>query len=195
MDNISLQTPAAAPTTVAAPSQVLASAGDTHQYLTFSLAGEMYAVGILNVKEIIEYGHLTQIPMMPDFIRGVINLRGAVVPVIDLSARFSGHASKVQKRTCNVIIEVKHNGVRHDIGIMVDAVSEVLEIQAKDIEPAPSFGAKIQADFIAGMGKVNNKFVIILDIQNVLSVDEITHLSKVASGRGNVIEGSAEVVQ
>ena len=193
MDNTALQTPApavAAPAVVAA-SKVLASAGDAHQYLTFALAGEMYAVGILNVKEIIEYGSLTTIPMMPDFIRGVINLRGAVVPVIDLSARFSGHASEVQKRTCNVIIEVNHDGVRHDIGIMVDAVSEVLEIPARDIEPAPSFGARIRADFIAGMGKVAGKFVIILDIQNVLSVDEIAHLSEIAKGRGNVTEGAA----
>ena len=170
---------------------VAASSAEIAQYLTFLLSGEMYAVGILNVKEIIEYGSLTTIPMMPDFIRGVINLRGAVVPVIDLSARFSGHASTVQKRTCNVIIEVNHDGVRHDIGIMVDAVSEVLEIPARDIEPAPSFGARIRADFIAGMGKVAGKFVIILDIQNVLSVDEIAHLSEIAKGRGNVTEGAA----
>lgn len=188
-------TMATPPATASATSSVLASAGEAHQYLTFSLGGEMYAVGILNVKEIIEYGSLTTIPMMPDFIRGVINLRGAVVPVIDLLARFSGHATKVQKRTCNVIIEVNHVGVRHDIGIMVDAVSEVLEIPAKEIEPAPSFGAKIRADFIAGMGKVAGKFVIILDIQNVLSVDEIAHLSEISKGQGNVIDGSTQVVQ
>ena len=147
---------------------------DTHQYLTFTLGGEMFAVGILNVKEIIEYGNLTEIPMMPGFIRGVINLRGAVVPVIDLAARFGGKASEVQRRTCIVIVEVAQDDARHDIGIMVDAVSEVLEIQAGDIEPPPSFGAKIRADFIAGMGKVAGKFVIILEIQKVLSVDEMT---------------------
>lgn len=156
-----------------------AGGGDTHQYLTFTLGGEMFAVGILNVKEIIEYGNLTEIPMMPSFIRGVINLRGAVVPVVDLAARFGGKVSDVQRRTCIVIVEVTQEDAKHDIGIMVDAVSEVLEIGAKDIEPPPSFGAKIRADFIAGMGKVNHKFVIILEIQKVLSVDEMALLADV----------------
>lgn len=136
----------------------------------------MFAVGILNVKEIIEYGNLTEIPMMPAFIRGVINLRGSVVPVIDLSARFGGKVSEVQRRTCIVIVEVRQDDTKHDIGIMVDAVSEVLEIPSSEIEPPPAFGAKIRADFIAGMGKVNNKFVIILEIQKVLSVDEMAML-------------------
>ena len=161
--------------------------GDTHQYLTFTLGGEMFAVGILNVKEIIEYGNLTEIPMMPAFIRGVINLRGAVVPVVDLAARFGGKISEVQRRTCIVIVEITQGDTRHDIGIMVDAVSEVLEIGAKDIEPPPSFGAKIRADFIAGMGKVAGKFVIILEIQKVLSVDEMAVLANVG--------GTAEAVE
>jgi len=159
----------------------MAAAGEAHQYLTFNLAGEMYAVGILNVKEIIEYGHLTEIPMMPSFIRGVINLRGAVVPVIDLAALFGGKASVVQKRTCNVIVEIRTAETKHDLGIMVDAVSEVLEIHANDIEPPPSFGAKIRADFIAGMGKVAGKFVIILDIQQALSSDQIGTLAKISA--------------
>ena len=124
------------------------------QYLTFSLSGEMFGVGILNVKEIIEYGNLTEIPMMPNFIRGVINLRGAVVPVIDLSARFGGKTTEVGRRTCIVIVEVPDEDTRHDIGIIVDAVSEVLEIPGSEIEPPPSFGAKIRADFIFGMGKI-----------------------------------------
>jgi len=151
----------------------LASAGEANQYLTFTLAGEMFAVGILNVKEIIEYGNLTEIPMMPHFIRGVINLRGAVVPVIDLAARFGAKNAEVGRRTCIVIVEVQQEEGRHDIGIMVDAVSEVLEIPGKEIEPPPAFGAKIRADFIAGMGKVNQKFVIILDILRVLSTEEM----------------------
>jgi purine-binding chemotaxis protein CheW len=155
--------------------------GDTHQYLTFTLGSEMFAVGILNVKEIIEYGNLTEIPMMPAFIRGVINLRGAVVPVVDLAARFSsGKISTVQRRTCIVIVEVTQEDAAHDIGIMVDAVSEVLEIRADEIEPPPTFGARIRADFIAGMGKVNQKFVIILEIQKVLSVDEMAILADVS---------------
>ena len=159
---------------------VLASQTEIAQYLTFLLSGEMYAVGILNVKEIIEYGQLTEIPMMPAFIRGVINLRGAVVPVIDLAARFGGQQTEVSRRTCIIIIEIGNGEERHDIGIVVDAVSEVLEVSSADIEPAPSFGAKIRADFIDGMGKIGGKFVIILSIQKVLSVDEIAALAKVA---------------
>jgi purine-binding chemotaxis protein CheW len=158
-------------------SAVATGGGDTQQYLTFALGGELFAVGILNVKEIIEYGNLTEIPMMPSFIRGVINLRGAVVPVVDLAARFGGKPTDIQRRTCIVIVEMRIEDTRQELGIMVDAVSEVLEIQGKDIEPAPSFGAKIRADFIAGMGKVNGKFVIILDILRVLSVDEMSMLS------------------
>ncbi len=156
-----------------------AGSGEIAQYLTFLLSGEMYAVGILNVKEIIEYGQLTEIPMMPAFIRGVINLRGSVVPVIDLSARFGGQQTEVSRRTCIVIIEIGNEEERHDIGVVVDAVSEVLEVSAADIEPAPSFGAKIRADFIDGMGKIGGKFVIILDIQRVLSVEEIATLATV----------------
>lgn len=150
------------------------------QYLTFTLGGEMFAVAILNVKEIIEYGTVTEIPMMPGFIRGVINLRGAVVPVIDLSCRFGGKSTQVARRTCIIIIELVQDDQKHDIGVMVDAVSEVLEIARADIEPPPSFGAKIRTDFISGMGKVNGKFVIILDVARVLSVEEIAMLTQVS---------------
>ena len=159
-----------------------AAAESPPQYLTFVLGGEMFAVGILNVKEIIEYGQLTEIPMMPAFIRGVINLRGAVVPVIDLAARFGKTQSLIGKRSCIVIVEVRENELRHDIGLLVDAVSEVIEIPASDIEPPPSFGARIRADFIHGMGKVAGKFVILLNIVKVLSVDEIAMLAQVAGG-------------
>ena len=170
----------AASSAVSAAKNSNTGGGDTHQYLTFNLSTEMFAVGILNVKEIIEYGNLTEIPMMPTFIRGVINLRGAVVPVVDLAARFGGQVSEVQRRTCIVIVEVTQDETKHDIGIMVDAVSEVLEIGTGEIEPAPSFGAKIRADFIAGMGKVSGKFVIILQIDRVLSVDEMAVLADVS---------------
>ena len=169
-----VQTPAAAQ---AGGALALRASESPSQYLTFSLGGEMFAVGILNVKKIIEYGHLTEIPMMPTFIRGVINLRGSVVPVIDLSARFGGKATEVSRRTCIVIVEVTDEDMRHDIGIMVDAVSEVLDIPGSEIEPPPTFGAKIRADFIFGMGKIAGKFVIILNIGKVLSVDEIAMLT------------------
>jgi purine-binding chemotaxis protein CheW len=151
------------------------------QYLTFLMGKEMFAFDILGIKEIIEYGNLTSVPMMPEFIRGVINLRGAVVPVVDLSARFGRPASVVTRRSCIVIIEAESEGEKQDIGVMVDAVSEVLEIRAADIEPAPSFGVKIRADFINGIGKVNDKFVIILDAIKVLSVNEMAMLSAVST--------------
>ena len=157
---------------------------DQHQYLTFMLGGEMYAMGILAIKEIIEYGHLTEVPRMPDFIRGVINLRGAVVPVIDLSARFGKAATTVTRRTCIVIVEVSDgHGEQVStqvVGVMVDAVNAVLDIAPSEIEPPPSFGAHIRADFMTGMGKVNGKFVILLNIHNVLSVDEMASLAEVS---------------
>ena len=152
------------------------------QYLTFMLGGEIFAIGILSIKEIIEYGQLTEVPRMPDFIRGVINLRGAVVPVIDLGSRFGKQASAVSRRTCIVIIEVIHEDEQHVVGVMVDAVNEVLDIPATEIEPAPSFGAKIRADFIRGMGKVEGKFVIILNVDHVLSLDEMSSLAGVDAG-------------
>ncbi len=151
------------------------------QYLTFMLGGEMYAIGILNIKEIIEYGQVTEVPMMPAFIRGVINLRGRVVPVVNLLARFGKPSSEITKRSCIVIIEVGTEEERQDIGVVVDLVSEVLEIPASEIEPPPSFGAKIRSDFISGMGKVDGKFVVMLSVNKVLSVDEMSMLSTMKS--------------
>ena len=157
------------------------STPETRQYLTFTLAGEHFAVGTLSVKEIIEYGQLTSVPMMPPSIRGVINLRGAVVPVIDLGARFGGRRTEVGRRTCIVILEVNSDEEQQVIGVVVDAVNEVLEIAPADIEPPPAFGAHIRTDFIQGMGKVGGKFVILLDVGRVLSVDELAALSSVAT--------------
>ena len=147
---------------------------DQEQYLTFLLNGEMFAIGILHIKEIIEYGSLTDVPMMPGFIRGVINLRGSVVPVIDLAARFGRQRSEISRRTCVVIIEVAaEDDSRQDIGVVVDSVSEVLEIPRDHIEPPPAFGAKVKVEFILGMGKVDNNFIVILDVQKVLSLSEM----------------------
>ncbi|RON20775.1 chemotaxis protein CheW [Pseudomonas brassicacearum] len=151
------------------------------QYLTFLLGGEMFAIGILGIKEILEYGNITSVPMMPAFVRGVINLRGAVVPVVDLSARFGRQKSDITRRSCIVIIEADSDAGTQDVGLMVDAVSAVLEIPAGEIEPAPSFGARIRSDFISGMAKVAGKFVIVLNADRVLSVDEMASLSEVGA--------------
>lgn len=161
---------------------------EVQQYLTFTLGSEMFALGTLSVKEIIEYGQVTEVPMMPNFIRGVINLRGSVVPVIDLSARFGRSATTITRRTCIIILEVPTGDTRQDIGVVVDTVSEVLEIPTADIESAPAFGAKIRTDFIYGMGKVNGKFVILLDVGKVLSVDEIATLAAVGGGNSGGVQ-------
>ncbi|ABE56574.1 CheW-like protein [Shewanella denitrificans OS217] len=161
------------------------SSDEDKQYLTFMLKDAMYAIGILHIKEILEYSNVTPVPMMPNFIKGVINLRGAVVPVIDLSARFGCNQSSIVKRTCIVIIEVLNEEGMQDIGVVVDAVSEVIEISRSNIEPAPAFGAQIRADFIQGMGKINGDFVIILQVDKVLSVEEMSMVSNLAQGQGH----------
>ena len=152
------------------------------QYLTFMLGDETFAIGILGIKEIIEYEGLTEVPMMPACVRGVINLRGAVVPVMDLSSRFGKPASAVTKRTCIVIVEIEGAGERQDMGVVVDAVNAVLEIPGSEIEPPPAFGARIRTDFIEGMGKVNGKFVIMLNVNQALSTEEIGALAGVGQG-------------
>jgi purine-binding chemotaxis protein CheW len=153
------------------------------QFLTFMLGEDQYAVGILHIKEIIEYGSLATVPMMPDCVRGVINLRGAVVPVMDLSARFGRAPSSISKRSCIVIVEVEGDGeCKQVMGMLVDAVNAVVEIAAGDIEPAPSFGTRIRPDFIGGIGKLmeknRGKFVILLDIERVLSSEEIVEMAR-----------------
>jgi len=155
------------------------------QYLTFMLTGETYAIGILAIKEIIEHGQVTRVPMMPACVRGVINLRGAVVPVVDLSVRFGGDVTAVSRRTCVVIVEIARGEDRQVMGILVDAVNEVLDIAAADIEPAPSFGSKLRSDFVAGMGRVGERFVIILDPEHVLAVEDLAALrsADLQSGR------------
>lgn len=162
----------------------LAGAG---QYLTFVLGGETYALGILNIKEIIDYGNLTEVPMMPAFVRGVINLRGSVVPVVDLSARFGKGSTQIAKRTGIVIVETgdQADDNQQDIGIIVDAVNEVVDIGEREIEPPPSFGTGIRPDFISGMAKRNGRFIILLNVNRVLSVDEMTDLSRAASDSHN----------
>lgn len=150
------------------------------QYLTFVLSGEVFAIGILVIREIMEYSNVTAVPMTPPYVRGVINLRGAVVPVLDLSVRFGKPASEVTKRTCIVIIEVGVGSARHVIGVVVDAVQAVLDIPGTEIEPAPRFGMNVHTDFVQGMGKVDGKFVILLDVDRLLAPEEVDALAEVA---------------
>ncbi|WP_231916724.1 chemotaxis protein CheW [Rheinheimera sp. SA_1] len=146
----------------------------SHQhFLTFLLRDECFGISISSVKEIIEYDNVTPIPLMPDFVKGVLNLRGDVVPVIDLSIRFNKSATEISKRTCIVILEILFEEQIVTIGAVVDSVSEVIEINMDNIEPAPTFGAKIRAQFILGVANVGEQFVILLRGERVLSLDEM----------------------
>ncbi len=155
---------------------------DAGQYLTYVLGGEEFAIPIMKVKEIIEYRDMTHVPMVPDFIRGAINLRGGVVPVVDLAVKFGMEPSKITRRTCIVIMEVDLGEEQTLMGTLVDKVLQVLDIPSENIEPAPAFGARIRTDFIRGMGKLDEQFVIILDVEKVLSAREITVVGQLQNG-------------
>jgi purine-binding chemotaxis protein CheW len=143
------------------------------QYLTFFVAGEEYAVNILKVKEIIEYDTLTSVPNTAPWIRGVTNLRGNVVPVIDLAVKFGLPASQASKFSCIVITEVSYEGEKLTMGVMADSVNQVLEFSANEIETPPPFGTRLRIEFLLGMGRMGKKFCLILDIDKVLSADEL----------------------
>ncbi|WP_181072359.1 chemotaxis protein CheW [Stutzerimonas azotifigens] len=143
------------------------------QYLTFELAGETYAIDSLCVREIIEYPLLTRVPSAGRAIKGVINLRGSVVPVIDLAVRFGRGQTAINRRTCVIILEVRDEDEALVLGIIVDAVSEVLEVAASDLRQAPAFGSHIRADFIHAMARVDDRFVVLLSIEQVLSAHEL----------------------
>ena len=159
---------------------------ESDRYLTFVLGGEVFALPILDVTEIIEFRNLTVVPMMPAFTRGVINLRGRVVPVVDMAVRFGRGATEVGRRTSIIIVEVDPAGrddvegtgdaARH-MGIMVDAVNKVAHLGRDDIQPPPVFGGGIRTDFISGMAKFNGDFIIVLDVTHVLSLEEMVQIS------------------
>jgi purine-binding chemotaxis protein CheW len=155
------------------------SGSRSDRYLTFTLGGDGYALGILDVTEIMEFRSLTVVPMMPSFIRGVINLRGRVVPVVDLATRFGRGTTEVARRTSIIIVEAAadQHGARQSMGIVVDAVNKVLHLSGEDIEPPPAFGAGIRTDFISGMARYNDAFIIVLDVNRVLSLEELKQVA------------------
>ncbi|MDX5995975.1 chemotaxis protein CheW [Shewanella oneidensis] len=154
------------------------SVGDITQYLTFQSANDTFAIGILDVKEIIEIEGITRVPMMPEFLCGIINLRGKVVPVIDLSKRLGRLTTVISKKSCIVLVEVSHEDERQTIGMLVDEVNEILEIDDEHTQPPPDFGADLRVDFIRAMGRVGEHFMILLDINYVLSVADISAISQ-----------------
>ena len=150
------------------------------KYLTFVLAGEEYGIGILKIKEIIGMMPITTVPQTPEFVKGVINLRGKVIPVMDLRLRFGMEAIDYTERTCIIVVEIEGTAGTVQIGIVVDSVSEVLNIKGQDIEETPTFGTKLNTDYILGMAKMEGGVKILLDIDRVLSQEEVASLDKAA---------------
>jgi purine-binding chemotaxis protein CheW len=150
------------------------------KYLSFFLNHEEYGIGILKVKEIIGMMPITLVPQTPSYVKGVVNLRGRVIPVIDLRSRFGMETAEYTERTCIIVVEVQSTGGQIQTGIVVDSVSEVLNIKGSEIEDTPAFGAKLNTDYILGMAKLGGSVKILLDIDKVLNDDELTSLEKVA---------------
>ena len=149
---------------------------DVQQYLTFMIGAEEYAVSLLKVKEIIEYDTITEVPKTPEWVRGVINLRGSVVPVIDLAVKFRQSPSVAGKLTCIVITEVECEGEATVMGVMADSVRQVIDLKPQEIEEPPSFGTRVKVDYLLGMARAGKKFCLILDTEKVLSTDELLEL-------------------
>nr|WP_320049353.1 chemotaxis protein CheW [uncultured Desulfuromonas sp.] len=145
-----------------------------NQYLTFKLDEEVFALEISKVREVLDFTDITKVPQTPIFMRGVINLRGSVVPVVDMRVKFSMSEAEATVNTCIIITEVFMDGETSVLGALVDSVQEVLEIDSGQIEPPPRIGTKLDTEFIRGMGKHNEEFIIILDVDRVFSADEIS---------------------
>jgi len=154
------------------------------KYLTFSLAGEEYGIGILKVKEIIGMMSITHVPQTPVYVKGVVNLRGKVIPVVDLRLKFGIDAIEYTERTCIIVVEIGHNDKTVSMGIVVDSVSEVLNIKSGEIEDTPSFGTKLKTGFILGMAKTGSSVKILLDIDLVLTDQEMAEIEEKISAEG-----------
>lgn len=151
----------------------LKTAEDARKYLSFLIGSEKYGIDIVNVKEIIEYGQVTRVPLAPQCIRGVLNLRGSVVPIVDLSSRFYGYRSTITRLSCIVVVEIEQMEERIPMGLLIDALHEVVDIHPESTEQTPGFGAKIRTDFIQGIGKTHGRFVILLNLDRVLDIEEL----------------------
>jgi len=166
----------------------MAAQTESTQYLTFTLADDEYAISVLRVKEIIKHDTVTQVPATPAWVRGVVNLRGGAVPVVDLAVKFGMPERPVTARTCIVVVETVLNGKEAVMGLMADAVNEVLDITASEIQPAPAFGTRVRVDYLKGMGRSGTKFVLMLDVDRVLSADELIAAIAVEEAEEVVLE-------
>ncbi len=152
----------------------VASITNTSQYLTFKLGEEIYALDISQVREVLDFTAITKVPKTPEFMRGVINLRGSVVPVIDLRLKFGMSPTEKTVNTCIIIVEINYESETAVLGALADSVQEVVELEPGQIEPPPKLGTHLRTEFIKGMGKREEQFVIILDINMVFSADELS---------------------
>lgn len=146
---------------------------EVRQYLTFKLEGEIFALDVVKVREILDYTNITKVPQTPEFMRGVINLRGSVVPVVDMRLKFNMPSQERTVDTCIIVVEIRIDDEATILGALVDSVQEVFELEPAQIEPAPRIGTKLKTEFILGMGKRDDQFVIILDIDKVFSSEEL----------------------
>ena len=158
-----------------------ATTADTIQYLTFKLEDEVFATDIAQVREVLEFSEVTKVPRTPEYMRGVINLRGHVVPVLDLKLRFGMHITESTVNTCVIIVEIRIGEDLTIIGALADSVQEVIDMNPSTIQPAPKIGTRLNTDFIKGMGKRDEKFIIILDIERIFSTDELAAVQASAS--------------
>lgn len=161
---------------------------ETRQYLTFKLSNEVFGIDVAKVREVLDFTTITPIPRTPDFMSGVINLRGSVVPVVDLRLCFQMEKTERTKNTCIVVVEVVLDGESTVIGALADSVEEVIDLEPDQIQPAPRIGNSIRTDFIKGMGKRESQFIMILDIDRVFSAEELAAVRD-AEGSGAVAEG------
>jgi purine-binding chemotaxis protein CheW len=154
----------------------IASVAETSQYLTFKLSDEIFALDISKVREVLDYTTITKVPQTPEFMRGVINLRGSVVPVVDMRLKFGMSKTDKSVNTCIIIVEINVDRETTILGCLADSVQEVMDLEPNQIEPAPKIGTRLKTDFIKGMGKRKENFVIILDIDRVFTSDEISQV-------------------
>jgi purine-binding chemotaxis protein CheW len=151
----------------------MAGITETTQFLTFKLDEELFALDISKVREVLDFTTVTKVPRTPDFMRGVINLRGSVVPVVDMRMKFGMTRTEKTVNTCIIIVEISLDGETTVLGALADSVQEVMDLEPDQVEPAPKIGTRLKTDFIRGMGKQDEQFIIILDVDKVFSADEI----------------------
>jgi purine-binding chemotaxis protein CheW len=168
-ESLAMATPHASPLPQGVPNE----AAQNQQYLTFFLGEDVFALDIRTIQEIVQLGAMTPVPLMPECVRGVINLRGSVLPVLDIKARLGAGQTVASKKTCIVIYHALVNGDPTELGLLVDAVSEVVDIEAQQIEMPPTFGAAVGREFIRGLAKVKQVFVILLETDRLLDIDQI----------------------